>query len=548
MHRFRILPDQSNFVITGFGLILIVLLGVFDYLTGPQISFSVFYLLPISLVTWLTNRQSGIISAMFSAIVWLIADLSAPTAYTHPLIPFWNATVRLLVFLAIVYLGSALKDLNQDLENRVRDRTGLLEEEVAERKKVERRLKQYAARLEVLHEIDQAILAAESLEAIAKATIRHVQNTLQCDYVSFILLDFETHQILLFELAKDGREKPSERLIPMDQVPQFNAILDLLRQDDIKLKDELFLSPPEYAINQILPVQDYPSLMFVPILVQKELIGSLVLMTSFPDAFSPEHQEIGREIANQLGIAINQARMIEQLRTDQENLQVLSQRLLEVQETERRNIARELHDEIGQALTGIGLTLEMATQLCSDILNDNLKQAHALVVELMERVSQLSLDLRPALLDDFGLIPALLWYLDRYSTQTNIKTVLKHSGLEKQRFAPAVETAAYRITQEGLTNVARHAHTDKASVTLWFDRHILGIKVEDDGRGFEPETVLANGTSSGLLGMKERATLLKGKLTIESAPEMGTRLLAELPVVDGEREKDERSAHDRARR
>ena len=531
MDRNRSLTDQSKLVITIAGLILVVLLGVLDYVTGPQISFSIFYLLPISLVTWLTNQQGGIISAIISAITWLIADLTSPTAYSHPLIPFWNAIVRLLVFLAIVYLESALKNLNQDLENRVNDRTALLAAEIVERKKVEERLNQYTKRLEILHEIDQAILAAESLEAIAHATIERVQNALPCDRAIFILLDFNTHQVILFDLSqKNKNTKPLEKYIPMDEFPEFTSMLELLRTNEIQANNAAYGLPLESSIIRILQAQDYRSLMIVPIFIQNELIGSLNLMAYHSNAFSPEHQEIGCEIANQLGIATNQARMVDQLRANQENLQALSQRLLEVQETERRYIARELHDEIGQALTGIGLTLEMTTQVRTEAPFDSLKQAHVLVVELMERVSQLSLELRPAMLDDFGLIPALLWYLDRYSSQTNIKASLKHSGLENQRFAPEIETTAYRIIQEALTNVARHAQVSEVWVTLWYDQEILGIQVEDKGQGFDPDGALATGSSSGLVGMQERALLLNGKLTIESASEMGTRLLAELPV------------------
>jgi signal transduction histidine kinase len=148
----------------------------------------------------------------------------------------------------------------------------------------------------------------------------------------------------------------------------------------------------------------------------------------------------------------------------------------------------------------------------------------------MQRVSRLSLELRPAQLDDFGLLPALLWFLDRYSHQTSIQVILKHNGLEQQRFASELETAAYRIVQEALTNVARHARVDRAMVTLWFDQDILGIQVQDEGTGFDPELPLAKGSSSGLLGMKERALLLNGKLTIESSPGTGTRVLAEIPV------------------
>jgi signal transduction histidine kinase len=537
MSSFRPLPEQPKLVIIIAGLILIVLLGGLDYVTGPQISFSVFYLLPISLVTWLTNRQGGIISATISAITWLTADLLTQADFSNPLIHYWNAFVRLLVFLAIVYLESALKDLNRNLEYKVIDRTSSLVTEVAERKKIEERLQQYAKRLEILYEIDQAILAAESLEAIAQAAIRQVENQLPCDRVSFVLFDYETHQAIVFDTSAENMGTNRLRI----QIP----ILDSLRLADVLLNNDLSSDSLVLPILQPLQSRGYRSVLLVPIFFQNELMGSFNLMAYKPNTFSQEHLEIGREVANQLGIAINQARMVEQLQTDQENLLALSQRLLEVQEAERRNIARELHDEIGQALTGIGLILEMAAQSSTEAPANSLKQAHALVVELMGRVSRLSLELRPALLDDFGLLPALLWYLDRYSSQTNIKASLKHSGLENQRFAPEIETAAYRIIQEALTNVARHARVSETWVTLWYDQDILGIQVEDEGQGFDPDVVLATGSSSGLLGMRERALLLNGKLTIESAPGIGTRLLAELPVR-GTSMKETQSDHDRS--
>jgi signal transduction histidine kinase len=523
--------DRSKLAIIVTGLLVIVLLGVIDYATGPQISFSVFYLLPISLVTWLTNRQGGIISAIIGAVTWLAADLTSPTIYSHSLIPYWNAVVRLLVFLAIVLLESALKGLNQELDERVKNRTTLLEEEVEERKKIEERLQQHAKRLELLHEIDRAILAAQSLESIASTTILHIQNMIPCDRISFLLFDLKIHQAVLFEGTDENNSAGLlKKPVPMDLFPDFSAEVESLRQNDAWVNNDLLSIPLGSSALQTLLFQNYRSMTLVPILIQDELIGSLNLMAYNPNDFSSEQLVISQEIANQLGIAIQQARMMTQLRSDQENLQSLSQRLLEIQESERRSIARELHDEIGQALTGIGLTLEMATHQQTNSNSTGLKQAHNLVVELMERVSQLSLDLRPALLDDLGLLPTLLWYLDRYESQTNIKATLKHSGLEGKRFAPEAETAAYRIVQEALTNVARHARVKKARVTLWFDQNVLGIQVEDKGNGFNPEAEMSKGNSNGLLGMQERTALLGGNLTIESAIGSGTRLLAEIPM------------------
>jgi signal transduction histidine kinase len=212
-------------------------------------------------------------------------------------------------------------------------------------------------------------------------------------------------------------------------------------------------------------------------------------------------------------------------------LRDLSSRLLEVQETERRNLSRELHDEVGQMLTGLKIMLEMAEQLPKDQVQAGLGDAKALVDDLVTQVRGLSLRLRPSLLDDLGLLPALLWYVKRYTTQTRIQVAFEHGGLEKRRFAGPVETAVYRIVQEALTNVARHAEVDKVTVRLWTGSSWIHLCVEDQGKGFDPKS--DEGRSSGLVGMRERASLLDGRLTILSAPGSGTRIEARLPL--GER-------------
>jgi PAS domain S-box-containing protein len=225
------------------------------------------------------------------------------------------------------------------------------------------------------------------------------------------------------------------------------------------------------------------------------------------------------------------AKSEEMFREYAERLKFLSRRLMEVQEMERRNIALELHDEIGQVLTGLKLTLEVGTRLPPDEVGGSLDQARALVNELMMRVRNLSLDLRPAMLDDFGLLPTLLWHIEHYTAQTKVKVNFKHSGLEKRRFAPEAETAAYRIVQEALTNVARHADVQEVTVRLWTRQATLSIQVEDLGKGFDPDVVMASETS-GLAGMRERAILLGGQLKIDSRLGGGTRLIAELSIAD----------------
>jgi signal transduction histidine kinase len=149
--------------------------------------------------------------------------------------------------------------------------------------------------------------------------------------------------------------------------------------------------------------------------------------------------------------------------------------------------------------------------------------------ELVTRVHDFSLALRPAMLDDLGLLPALLWLMEHvHSAQTGLQVDLEHEGLDR-RFSWEVETAAYRIVQEALHNVARHAATDRAGVRCLAEGDELFIEVVDEGVGFDPRSIRAH-TTSGLRGMQERARLLGGQLRVESTPGKGTRVVARLPA------------------
>jgi PAS domain S-box-containing protein len=219
-------------------------------------------------------------------------------------------------------------------------------------------------------------------------------------------------------------------------------------------------------------------------------------------------------------------RLFEQVSAGQERLAVLSRRLMEVQEAERRHLARELHDEIGQYLTGISLILDQLKRRPLDSVSAPLGEAHKLLDDLIVRVRDLSLDLRPAMLDDLGLLPALLWLFGHFSKQTNVEIEFQHSGLNR-RFQHEVETAAYRIVQEALTNVARHAGVSKARVHVSADDRLLSVMIADDGKGFDADAVLAAGATSGLSGMRERAVFAGGRLSVESGAGTGTLVHAE---------------------
>jgi signal transduction histidine kinase len=192
-------------------------------------------------------------------------------------------------------------------------------------------------------------------------------------------------------------------------------------------------------------------------------------------------------------------------------------------------LASELHDEVGQLLTGLRLLLKANKDSSVDAIKSRFDQAKSIVDDLLANVRKLSFDLRPADLDQFGLLPALLGLLERYTSQTGILVDFKHRDIDR-RFVPKVETAAYRVVQEALTNVARHAAVAGVTVRLWMEENKLNLQIEDRGRGFDPDVVMNVVRSSGLFGMSERIALVGGRMTIESAPGSGTTIGAELPV------------------
>jgi PAS domain S-box-containing protein len=237
-----------------------------------------------------------------------------------------------------------------------------------------------------------------------------------------------------------------------------------------------------------------------------------------------------RDITRRKQAEQERERMLAQLRVDQEQLHALSRRILDVQESERRHIARELHDEIGQSLTVLKMLIERRDLRLDDGLTPRLSDALSMLGQLIATVRDLSLDLRPAMLDDLGLLPALLWFLDRFSAQTHVEVSFHHGDIAGRRFGTIIETAAYRIVQEALTNVALHAAINAATVRVWTSDRILNILVADEGQGFDVRAALATGEASGLAGMQERATLLDGHVTIESTPGGGTQVSAQIPL------------------
>ena len=206
----------------------------------------------------------------------------------------------------------------------------------------------------------------------------------------------------------------------------------------------------------------------------------------------------------------------------------MSARLLQAGERERRRVARELHDELGGLLTSLQMSLAMNPAQEQDA-RDELEEAQALVRTMIDKVRDLSLDLRPSLLDDLGLAPALDQLVTRFEARTRIDVDFRSEVGEGDRFEPVIETTAYRVVQEALTNAARYAQVEHVQVLCHREPAQLVIHIADDGVGFDPDAV-DEAASGGLSGMRERSALSGGSCEVVSAPGVGTRVTVSLPL------------------
>ncbi|OGO22801.1 MAG: hypothetical protein A2144_07775 [Chloroflexi bacterium RBG_16_50_9] len=238
-----------------------------------------------------------------------------------------------------------------------------------------------------------------------------------------------------------------------------------------------------------------------------------------------------RDEIGSLGAAFNE--MSKELKHKEEMRVQLLAKVIDAQEQERKRIARELHDESGQALTSLMVGLRLTEESTdSTQLKEKLVELRALAGQTLEGLRHLATELRPSLLDDIGLVSAIRRYAEEYASKTGISVDCQLSALDSLNLSPEVEVTVYRIMQETLTNVLKHAEARNVSVVAGLRNSNLVMVIEDDGKGFYVDKVMAQEDEKwlGIFGMKERASLIGGKVTLESAPGEGTTLYLDVPV------------------
>jgi PAS domain S-box-containing protein len=417
-----------------------------------------------------------------------------------------------------------------ELEKKIAERTSELNlanqelvQRVAERQRA-------AAHSEALAHVAARVNIQTDLPSTLQAICEEITRAVNYTYCSIFLYDEQRDE---FRLATPTAQPENSSAVAATPRPLYEHYLRMYGPV-IVIPDRQAL--PEAHGAQMMVQFDIRTLISVPLTSNGELIGNLNVASANEVRLpSPEELNLLVALADQASIAISKARLFEQVSESRKRLQFLSEKLVEIQEAERRNLARELHDEIGQLLTSLRLNLDLAVrsmptgQISVEEAQKQLNRANETASQLLGRIREISLDLRPTLLDDLGLLPALLVQFERFTTRTNIQVHFKHSGLEN-RFSSQIETVAFRVIQEALTNVTRHAETGEAYVRLWADPQFLRLQVEDHGVGFNPQVALTSNLTSGLSGMQERVSLCNGQFEIESEPGQGTCLTVELPL------------------
>lgn len=338
--------------------VLVLIIGTMDFYTSSEISFSIFYLIPISYAAWFIGRRYGFIFSVFSALLWLYMDILGETPYSNPAIPYWNALVRLGFFVIVTFLMSKIKSLQDSLEESIEQRTSDLLEEVNK---------------------------------------------------------------------------------------HMNAREEIIRKT--------------------------------------------------------------------------------------ERLRELNKKIESIREEQNQRIAREVHDELGQLLTGINLEIMWIAKKHAqtpDIV-ERMGILSEIVTETIGTVRKISSDLRPRLLDQLGIFPAIESLLKEFQNRTSIKIslTLPQENIEIENTAA---TTIFRILQEALTNITRHAACTLVTVNVWKQgTKMLVMSIKDNGRGFDYSKISAEAKTLGLIGMRERANILNGSLDVLTVPGGGTEVVLEIP-------------------
>jgi signal transduction histidine kinase len=390
----------------------------------------------------------------------------------------------------------------------------------------ERRWRTAESLTEVAHLLSQSLDAVE----VGQRVVQYVCRLLKVRAAALYQLDSDAGMLVAVATANDFEPTTTPwRTLPLGMGVVGLAVCtrQLVVTADILTDPRITMPAAVRAGLEPTPVR---AVLAVPLLCGDRVVGALSIVDKAGRTFDTETLALVQLFAAHAATAFANAQLYTVVQTGQARLQDLSRQLLEVQEAERRRIARELHDEAGQLLAVVHLTLEASISELPPQFREGFHQVRCHLDAIETQLRCLAHELRPALLDDLGLLPALQALARGVAARTGL-CIHVDSAIEG-RLAPAVETAIYRIMQEGLTNITKHAAATQVDLRLWRDGECVHGLLDDDGVGFavEPTIGQEGPRGLGLLGIQERLDVLGGTFKISSAPGQGTKLQITLPA------------------
>ncbi|MCK4403504.1 MAG: PAS domain S-box protein [candidate division Zixibacteria bacterium] len=396
-------------------------------------------------------------------------------------------------------------------------------------------LKRQTREKDILLKVSRALSKTMDLDEVSKVASRVMGSAMGAERCAVTLA------------TPDGNQLEIKGLFSKEQTDAHKLIGTKFLWGDIPAMTKAIKKGKPFVINDTTDIpskgktRDYflkvgiKSVLGAGMFFGKKLVGILSITTTKErKTFSREEVKLVQTMANQIAVAIENARLLQVVKKHTQDLKDLSSQLMKVQEKERKRIAQELHDEVGQMLQSMKMNLDrIKMNLRSkpqrlDGIEDWLLDTEKLLGQTIDDIRTLTFDLRPSMLDDFGLIPTLRWFIENYRKRSNIKVSLKAKD-PKYRFPAEVEVTLYRIIQEALTNVAKHAKATEASVMVSQKNSTVILSVRDNGVGFDASKVLSAPRGMGLLNIKERVNLLGGSFEIISRPRKGTRVNINIP-------------------
>lgn len=387
--------------------------------------------------------------------------------------------------------------------------------------------------LVALSRVSAAISGLQDLDSILRIGLDNVLNIMNGTVGGIMLLD-EPSQTLSYRVYHGLSAKYAEEM----RLRPGQGIAGKVAQSGRSVLLEDISSEPDAARIDLISLEGLRAFISVPLRAKDNVLGVMNVASHVPHRFTKEDVHLLHSIGDQLGIAIEQATLNERLRKARERLRKLARQNLVAEEEERRRIARELHDETSQSLSGIALQLEALIEMSAKSGNQDaqfiagLKKVQSLTVQVHKEVSRVISNLHPAVLDTLGLVAAVRQHAKNRLQPLNINVTVEVKGTE-MRFPPDVEAALFRVFQGAIGNIAEHSKATNASIVLVYQPGEFSLSISDDGQGFDVSKITdveESGRGRGLFSMRERIGFLGGTSGVESKIGAGATVWAKIPI------------------